>query len=94
MFLKLNTTGMDLFIFHVESLEVGNDKLDEVNIKCLDHVVGVLHCMECKGGQQVGCKNRDGFLTHPHYERQPIDILSLSLSLSVISRYLSWFIYI
>ena len=44
-------------------------------IKCLDRVVGVLHYLTCKDGQQVGRRDADGLVTNPHthYARQAID---------------------
>ena len=38
-------------------------------IKCLDHVVGVLRHVACKGSQRVSRRGGDGLVTH----RQPID---------------------
>ena len=44
-------------------------------IKCLDHVVGVLRYVACKGNQRVSRRDVDGLVTHlhPHYARQTID---------------------
>ena len=44
-------------------------------IKCLDHVVGVLRFVACKGNQRVNRRDGDGLVTHLHVHsaQQPID---------------------
>ena len=44
-------------------------------IECLDHVVGVLRSVACKGNQRVSRRDGAGLVTHlhAHYARQSID---------------------